>query len=156
VSVTANRLVTLAIAGGACAACALFFRMTRMGLAVRALIQQRDAAALVGIDAHRINLGVFALGFALAGLAGTLVSMGEQISPFVGFPYTISAFVIIILGGLGNIFGGLVGALILAAVEVYGVALTSASFRSILVYGVFIVILLVRPEGLLGRAIAAR
>jgi branched-chain amino acid transport system permease protein len=156
VSVTANRLVTLAIAGGACAACALFFRMTRTGLAVRALIQQRDAAALVGIDAQRINLGVFALGFALAGLAGTLVSMGEQISPFVGFPYTISAFVIIILGGLGNIFGGLVGALILAAVEVYGVALTSASFRSILVYGVFIVILLVRPEGLLGRAIAAR
>jgi branched-chain amino acid transport system permease protein len=156
VSVTANRLVTLAIAGGACAACALFFRMTRMGLAVRALIQQRDAAALVGIDAQRINLGVFALGFALAGLAGTLVSMGEQISPFVGFPYTISAFVIIILGGLGNIFGGLVGALILAAVEVYGVALTSASFRSILVYGVFTAILLVRPEGLLGRAITAR
>jgi branched-chain amino acid transport system permease protein len=148
--------VTLAIAGSACAACALFFRMTRTGLAIRALIQQRDAAALVGIDAHRTNLGIFALGFALAGLAGTLVSMGEQISPFIGFPYTISAFVIIILGGLGNVFGGLVGALILASVEVYGVALTSASFRSILVYGVFIVILLVRPEGLLGRAIAAR
>jgi branched-chain amino acid transport system permease protein len=151
VSVTANRLVTLAIAAGACLAVALFFRLTRMGLAIRALIQQRDAAALVGIDASRTNLGVFALGFALAGLAGTLVSMSEQISPFIGFPYTISAFVIIILGGLGNVFGGLVGALILSAVEVYGVALTS-----VLVYGVFILILLIRPEGLLGRAIAPR
>lgn len=69
-------------------------------MAMRAVIQQRDAAALVGIDVDRINIQVFALGFALAALAGTLISMTQQISPFMGFPFTVSAFVIIILGGL--------------------------------------------------------
>ena len=156
VSVAANRLVSLAIALAACAACLAFFRLSIAGLAIRALIQQRDAAALVGINVDRVNLQVFALGFALAALAGVLVSMGEQISPFIGFPFTISAFVIVILGGLGNLYGGILGALILAVVEVYGVALTSASFRSILVYGVFIAILLLRPAGLLGRPAATR
>jgi branched-chain amino acid transport system permease protein len=125
-------------------------------MAMRAIIQQRDAAALVGINVERINRQVFAIGFALAALAGALISMTQEISPFMGFPFTISAFVIIILGGLGNITGSIIGALILATVEVYGVALLSPSFRSILVYGVFIAVLLLRPQGLFGRPIAAR
>lgn len=154
--IEANRVVLLAVAGVACAACILFFRYARSGMAMRAVIQQRDAAALVGIDVDRINIQVFALGFALAALAGTLVSMTQQISPFIGFPFTISAFVIIILGGLGNLMGSILGALILAAVEVYGIALLSPSYRSILVYGVFIAVLLLRPQGLLGRSITAR
>ena len=62
---------------------------------------------------------------------------------------TIAAFVVIILGGLGNLYGGLLGAAVLAIVEVYGVAMTSSAYRSILVYGIFIAILLIRPEGLL-------
>lgn len=152
----ANRVAALAIAIAACAACALFFRFARSGMAMRAIIQQRVAAALVGIDVDRINIQVFALGFALAALAGTLISMTQQISPFMGFPFTISAFVIIILGGLGNLMGSIFGALMLAAVEVYGTTLISPSYRSILVYGVFIAVLLLRPQGLLGRSIAAR
>ena len=156
VGVSANRLVALAIALFACGACLAFFRLSIAGLAIRALIQQRDAAALAGIDVDRVNLQVFALGFALAALAGVLVSMSEQVSPFIGFPFTISAFVIVILGGLGNLYGGMLGAVILAVVEVYGVALTSASFRSILVYAVFIAILLLRPAGLLGRKDSTR
>jgi branched-chain amino acid transport system permease protein len=154
--IEANRVIVLAIAAAACTACALFFRYARSGMAMRAIIQQREAAALVGIDVDRINIQVFALGFALAALAGTLISMTQPISPFMGFPFTISAFVIIILGGLGNLTGSIFGALILAAVEVYGIALISPSFRSILVYGVFIAVLLLRPQGLLGRSITAR
>jgi branched-chain amino acid transport system permease protein len=144
------------IATAACAACVVFFRYARSGMAMRAIIQQRDAAALVGINVDRINRQVFAIGFALAALAGALISMTQEISPFMGFPFTISAFVIIILGGLGNITGSIIGALILATVEVYGVAILSPSFRSILVYGVFIAVLLLRPQGLFGRPIAAR
>jgi branched-chain amino acid transport system permease protein len=151
-----NRVAALAIAIAACAACVLFFRFARSGMAMRAIIQQRVAAALVGIDVDRINIQVFALGFALAALAGTLISMTQQISPFMGFPFTISAFVIIILGGLGNLMGSIFGALMLAGVEVYGITLISPSYRSILVYGVFIAVLLLRPQGLLGRSIAAR
>lgn len=154
--IAANRLAALVIASAACFACVVFFRYARPGMAMRAIIQQRDAAALVGIDVDRINVQVFALGFALAALAGALISMTQQISPFMGFPFTVSGFVIIILGGLGNLTGSILGALILAVVEVYGVALISPSFRSILVYGVFIAALLLRPQGLMGRPIRAR
>jgi branched-chain amino acid transport system permease protein len=156
VAMTANRLILFGVATSACLLCLAFFRYTRAGSAVRAVIQQRDAAALVGIDIDRLNIQVFALGFALAALAGVLVSMVQEITPFIGFPFTISAFVIITLGGLGNLFGSLLGALLLAAVEVYGTAIISSSFRSILVYGVFIAVLIVKPEGLLGRAVVAR
>jgi branched-chain amino acid transport system permease protein len=149
-----NRLVLLGIGAAATAACVVFFRFSRLGLAVRALIQQRDAAALIGIDAEKINLLVFSLGFGIAGLAGSLIGMTSAISPFSGFPYTISAFIVIILGGLGNLAGGLLGAVVLAIVEIYGVALTASAYRSILIYGVFIAILLVRPQGLLGRRAA--
>jgi branched-chain amino acid transport system permease protein len=149
-----NRLVVLAIGAAATAACVVFFRFSRMGLAIRALIQQRDAAALIGIDAEKVNLLVLSLGFAIAGLAGSLISMTSAISPFSGFPYTISAFIVIILGGLGNLAGGMLGAVLLAVVEIYGVAFTASAYRSILIYGVFIAILLVRPQGLLGRRAA--
>lgn len=154
--IEANRVVAFAVAAVVCLACALFFRFARTGLAMRAVMQQREAAALVGIDIDRVNLQVFALGFALAALAGALVSMMQQISPFMGFPFTVSAFVVIILGGLGNLIGSIIGALLLAAVEVYGIALISPSYRSILVYGVFVAVLLLRPQGLLGRPISAR
>ena len=96
------------------------------------------------------------IAMALAALAGALISTTQEISPFMGFPFTVSGFVIIILGGLGNLTGSIFGAVVLAAVEVYGVALMSPSFRSILVYGVFIAVLLLRPQGLLGRSIRAR
>lgn len=151
-SIGANRLVAMAVSLAASVACAAFFHASRLGLAVRAMMQQRDAAALVGIDSGRINLIVFSLGFAMAGLAGALISMVEQITPFSGFPFTIAAFVVIILGGLGNIAGSLAGGLLLGVVEVYGVALTSSSYRSILIYGVFILILTLRPQGLFGAA----
>ena len=151
VSVAVNRLVILGISVGATVAVMAFFRFSIYGLAIRALIQQRDAASLVGINAERVNLAVFCLGFALAGLAGSLISMTESVTPFSGFPYTIAAFVVVILGGLGSLGGTLVGGLLLALVEVYGVALTSAAYRSILVYGLFILILFVRPQGLFGR-----
>ncbi len=154
VSVALNRLVIIGVSVAATAAVMLFFRAGITGLAIRALIQQRDAAALVGIHADKVNRVIFCLGFALAALAGSLVSMVESITPFSGFPFTIAAFFVIILGGLGSIGGSMAGALLLACVEVYGGALTSPAYRSILLYGVFIVVLFVRPQGLFGRRAA--
>ena len=154
--VTANRLVVLGIGLAVCLGCILFFRLSMAGLAIRALIQQPDAAALVGINVERTRLLSFALGFGIAGLAGSLISMLEPITPFMGFSFTIAAFVVIILGGLGNLFGGLAAALLLAVIEVYGVALTSTSMRSILIYGVFIGVLILRPQGLFGGRKVAR
>ena len=154
VSVGLNRLVIIGVSVAATAAVMLFFRFGITGLAIRALIQQRDAASLVGIHADKVNRVIFCLGFALAALAGSLVSMVESITPFSGFPFTIAAFFVIILGGLGSIGGSVVGALLLACVEVYGGALTSPAYRSILLYGVFILVLFIRPQGLFGRRMA--
>ncbi|MCP3969635.1 MAG: branched-chain amino acid ABC transporter permease [Rhodobacteraceae bacterium] len=150
VSITANRLATLVIAVVICVALTAFLRLNIYGLAIKALIQNRDAAAISGVNVERVRLMSLLAGFGLAGLAGALLSMTEQISPFMGFPFTIAAFVVIILGGLGNLTGGMIAGLLLGVLETYGVALTSPSYRSILVYGVFIAVLLYRPQGLLG------
>lgn len=151
VSIALNRLVIIAVSVLATVLVMSFLRFGTTGLAIRALIQQRDAASLVGVHADKVNRVIFCLGFALAGLAGSLVSMVESITPFSGFPFTIAAFFVIILGGLGSIGGSVVGAVLLACVEVYGSALTSPAYRSILLYGVFILVLFVRPQGLFGR-----
>jgi branched-chain amino acid transport system permease protein len=150
-SVTAGRLLVLIVAGIVAIAAVLLLRFNAAGLAVKALIQNREAASLAGIDIEKLERWSFIAGFGVAGLAGALVSMVEQVSPFMGFPYMIAAFVIIILGGLGNLTGSLIGGLLLGLLETYGVALTSPNYRSILVYGVFIAVLLIRPQGLLGR-----
>lgn len=150
VYVTANRLVALAVALACCVAVWLFLRLHVFGLAITALIQNRDAAAVVGVDLDRVQLAAFGIGFALAAVAGCLVSMMEQISPFMGFPFTIAAFVVVILGGLGNLAGGIAAGFVLGAIETYGVALTSPSLRSILLYAVFVGILILRPQGLFG------
>ena len=150
VAMTGNRLVMLLLTIGVCVTLTLFLRLSIYGLAIKALIQNRDAAAVVGVNVERVQLLSFSLGFGLAGLAGALISMSEQISPFMGFPFTIAAFIVIILGGLGNIPGGILAGLLLGFLEVYGVALTSPMYRSVLLYGVFVGVLILRPQGLFG------
>lgn len=149
VAMTGNRLAALAIAGGTCIAVALFLSRSSAGLSMRSVIERREAAFVVGVDVDRVQWTSFALGFASAALAGVLMSMLEQFSPFSGFPFTIAGFIVIILGGLGNLMAGLVAALLLGVIETYGVALTSANLRSVLLYGCFVGALLLFPNGLL-------
>jgi len=132
-------------------AAALFLGRSLAGLTMRAVIERREAAYIVGVDVERVQAASFAIGFASAALAGVLLSMLEQFSPFSGFPYTIAAFIVIILGGLGNVAAGLGAAMLLGALETYGVALTSANLRSVLLYGVFVGALLLFPRGLFAR-----
>ena len=154
VAMTANRLIALLVAAAVCAGVTLFLRFHALGLALQAVIQRREAAFIVGVDVELVQRVSFWLGFASAFVAGGLVSMLEPFSPFSGFPFTIAAFVIVILGGLGNLFAGLVAAFVLAAIETYGVALTSPNYRSVLLYGTFVLALLVFPQGLLGRRVS--
>jgi len=151
ISITQSRLVALLVCLGLSLLIVLFLRFSALGLSIRALIQHRTASQIVGIDVNRVQIFAFVLGFALAGLAGTLIGVTEQISPFMGFPFTIVAFVVIILGGLGNLTGGILAGMLLGVIETYGVALTSANLRSVLIYGVFILVLVLRPEGLLQK-----
>lgn len=151
VAMTGNRIAALAVAGTTCIAIALFLGRSMAGLAMRAVIERREAAYVVGVDVDRVQWSSFALGFGSAALAGALISMLEQFSPFSGFPLTIAGFIVIILGGLGNVMAGLVAALLLGVIETYGVALTSANLRSVLLYGCFVAALLLFPNGLLAK-----
>jgi len=156
VAMTGNRLAALLVAGGCSIAAALFLSRSVAGLAMRAVIERREAASIVGVDVDRVQGMSFAVGFGSAALAGVLISMLEQFSPFSGFPFTIAGFIVIILGGLGNVTGGLLAALLLGVIEVYGVALTSANLRSVLLYGTFVAALLIFPNGLIARRVTAR
>lgn len=156
VSVTESRLLALVVSLAVCLAVALALRYAAVGQAIRAVLQNRDAAALVGVNVVQVQRLCFAFGVGAAGMAGALISLTQGISPFMGFPFTIAAFVVVILGGLGNLTGSLVGGLLLGFLETYGIALTAASYRSILLYGVFVGVLILLPRGLFGRRAARR
>ncbi len=122
-----------------------------LGKAIRALIQDREASQMVGINTNLIYYVSFCFSFAMAGLAGCLLSMFYEITPFMGMPYTIIAFIVIVLGGLGNIFGSLLGGFLLGLFETIGVSITSPGLQPILSYSLFILVILLRPEGIFSR-----
>lgn len=146
-----NRLVASLVAIAVCLAFYLFLQRTLFGKAVKAVIQDKDGAQLMGVDINRIYIFCFGTAFAMAGLAGALISMFYTVSPFMGLPYTMMAFVVVILGGLGNILGSLIGGLLLGLVTTAGVAVLTPGYSFIIQYLLFIVIILFMPQGILGR-----
>jgi branched-chain amino acid transport system permease protein len=148
---TANRLVVFAFAVAASLALLALLRWTLLGKAVRAMMQSPTGAQLMGIDTNRLHPTVFGLGLALAGVAGALLSMVYEISPGMGEPYTITALIVITLGGLGSAAGSLLGGFLLGLVEAFGMHFTSPSLKMLLSYGVLIAVLLARPQGLFTR-----
>ena len=148
---TANRLVAFVGALGLSVSLILLLRATLTGKAVRAMMQSPTGAALVGIDIRRMHPAVFGVGLALAGVAGALLSMVFEISPSMGEPYTVTALIVITLGGLGSVSGSLLGGLLLGVVEAVGMHLTSPSLKMVLSYGVFMAVLISRPNGLFAR-----
>jgi len=148
-----NRIAAFVTALIISVVCYLLLQRTMLGKAIRALIQDREASQLVGINTKRIYLFSFTISFAMAGLAGCLISMFYEITPFMGLPYTITAFIVIVLGGLGNIMGSLLGGFLLGLVETIGISITSPGLRSIISYGIFIAVILIRPKGIFGRGI---
>ena len=156
VRLTGARLAVLVVGSVISIVAVLYLRFSLFGLAMNALIQNRDASAVVGINVDRVQMYSLVIGFGITGLAGALISVLEPITPVMGFPYTMSAFVVIILGGLGNLWGGFLAGLLLGFLEIFGVAITGPEWRSVLVYGIFIGILIFRPQGLLGHGRIAR
>jgi branched-chain amino acid transport system permease protein len=151
VIVTANRVVVFVVVVVLSVALVVGLRRTMTGKAVRAMLQSPLGARLVGVDTRRLHPLCFALGLALAGVAGGLLSMIYEISPTMGESYTVTALIVITLGGLGHIAGSLVGALVLGLVESFGMYLTNPSLKTLLSYGVFVLAMLIRPRGLLTR-----
>lgn len=148
---TANRMVVFAFAVGASLLLLAVLRFTLIGKAVRAMMQSPTGAQLVGIDTKILHPVVFGAGLALAGVAGALLSMVYEISPAMGEPYTVTALIVIVLGGLGSALGSLLGGFLLGVVETFGMHFTSPSLKMVLSYSVLIAVLLARPKGLFAR-----
>jgi branched-chain amino acid transport system permease protein len=148
---SANRLVIFAFAVGTSLALLAVLRFTLVGKAVRTMMQSPTGAQLVGIDTKILHPAVFGAGLALAGVAGALLSMVFEISPGMGEPYTVTALIVIVLGGLGSALGSLLGGFLLGLVETFGMHFTSPSLKMVLSYGVLIAVLLARPKGLFAR-----
>ena len=121
---------------------------SRLGMAMRATFQDRDAAKIVGVNVSRIYTLTFALGSSMAAVAGALLSPIFVVAPTMGDLSSLKAFAIVILGGLGNIGGAAIGGFVLALIEEFGAGYVSTAYRDALGFLVILLVMIVRPQGL--------
>ena len=134
-----------------------FINRTRTGAAVRAVAIDQGAAKLMGIDVNRIIALIFFIGPALGGAAGVMVGLHYgSISHDMGLTYGLKAFTAAILGGIGNIPGAMVGGILLGVIEALGAAYISIAWKDAIAFFVLILILILRPTGLLGERVAEK
>lgn len=129
-----------------------FLLKTETGQAIRATAQDREAAALMGIDVRKMAMLSFGIGAALAGAAGALVSPTYYIFPQVGSSFTLKAFVVVVLGGMGSVVGATLGGVLIGTAESLAAAYLGSGVKELFVYVLFLVVLLVKPSGLLGKS----
>ncbi|MBI3454987.1 MAG: branched-chain amino acid ABC transporter permease [Candidatus Rokubacteria bacterium] len=146
------RLLGLALAFGLILLLHLFLQRARWGRAIRAAAEDWEAALLAGIDVRRAYLLAFALGTALAGAAGDLVSVAYSISPAIGLEWTLKALIVVVLAGLGSVVGTFAGGLVLGLAEAVSAAAVGGPYREVVGLVIFLAVLLARPQGLFGRA----
>ncbi len=146
-----NKLLVFAMALVFSLGLMMVLRKTLLGKGVRALMQSQVGAQLVGINTRTLHPLMFGIGLGLSGLAGCLLSMAYTISPAMGEPYTITALIVITLGGFGSMGGALAGGLMLGVIEALGMHFTNPSLKALLSYVVFIGVLLFRPRGLFAK-----
>jgi branched-chain amino acid transport system permease protein len=128
----------------------LFLNRTYTGLAIRAIVQDRDMAELMGVRTGRVYWITFGIGGILAGVVAACFAPIYTVHPHFGAGFTLTAFVIVVLGGLGNLLGGTIAAFLIGVIsQVTGVVFTS-EIGEILVYAIFVIFILFRPQGLLG------
>ncbi|OLC30814.1 MAG: hypothetical protein AUH31_03775 [Armatimonadetes bacterium 13_1_40CM_64_14] len=130
----------------------LFLTRTRVGTALRATADDEQGAVLVGIPIGTAYLRAFALGSALAGVAGALVSVSDAVSPAIGLHWTLKALIVIVLGGMGNIFGTFMAGLFLGLAESTSGFLLGNAYREVVGLMLFLLVLSIRPRGLLTRS----
>jgi branched-chain amino acid transport system permease protein len=147
-----QRLVICGIALGATLGLYLIVNRTKLGMALRAVAEDREAAMLQGIRYRRISFYGFMIGSGLAAISGGLIAPLTAISPSLGNDYLAKAFIIIIIGGLGSIPGAIVGGFVIAVIESFAGYFLDLSYATIAMFVLVMVFLLVRPQGILGHA----
>ena len=129
----------------------LFLDFTRTGSAIRAAALDKEAAELVGVDTPRIYAVTYALSSALAAASGSMLATIYTLTPTIDGVYLGKAFVVAVLGGLGNVTGAVVGGLVLAFAESLGVVMFGPSYQEVIGFVIFLLVLILRPHGLVGR-----
>ena len=129
----------------------VFLDFTRTGSAIRAAALDKEAAELVGVDTPHIYAITYGVSSALAAASGSMLATIYTLTPTIDGVYLGKAFVVAVLGGLGNITGAAVGGLALAFAESLGVVLFGPSYQEVIGFGIFLVVLILRPHGLVGR-----
>jgi branched-chain amino acid transport system permease protein len=146
----ANRLVTLAVAVVIGVAFYYFLAKTRLGKAIRAAAQDAVAARLMGVNINVVLALCFGFGALLAGIAGILVSMTNQVKADMGMEYTVVAIIVVVLGGMGSIPGSFIGGFILGIIGSI-VTKFEPSLALVAYYAIFMILLIVKPTGILGK-----
>ncbi|OPY81327.1 MAG: High-affinity branched-chain amino acid transport system permease protein LivH [Syntrophorhabdus sp. PtaU1.Bin058] len=133
----------------------LFLTKTYTGLSIKAVVQDREMADLMGVKTDRVYLLTFAIGGILAGIVAACFAPIYTVHPHFGAGFTLTAFVIVVLGGLGNLLGGSIAAFLIGIVSQVTGVIFSSEIGEILVYGIFILFILFRPQGFLGVKVKA-
>jgi branched-chain amino acid transport system permease protein len=153
VNIGLMQLVVIGVAIILVGAVAFLIQKTPAGRALRAVAENREVARLLGVSPGRITLLAFTLSGALAGAAGVLIGLHyAAITPYVGVDTGLKAIAVMVIGGLTNVWGALVAGPLIGLVEVLTIAYGGSQIRDLVVYGLMILILLLRPQGILGGA----
>ena len=152
ISISLPLLYSFLVTAGITGALFWFLQTTDTGQAIRATAQDRDAAQLMGINVKRMSVLAFGLGTALAGTAGALLAPSYYIFPQVGGPFTLKAFVVVVLGGMGSVVGATLGGVLIGVTESLSAVYVASGLKELVVYVLFLLILLFRPAGLLGKS----
>jgi branched-chain amino acid transport system permease protein len=145
------RLLAFGVALVGAVALYLFLSRTYIGTAIRAIAQDREVMRLMGVDERRVYLVTSAIGGGLAGLAACLLVLQYDVHPFIGLSFGPITFMICVLGGLGNMLGGFVAAFVMSLIISIGGFYLSIEMSYVLAFVFFIVLMFVRPQGILGR-----
>ncbi len=151
INISISRLIVAVVALIATGLVFLFLKKTMLGKAVRGASEDMGTAALLGISPIRVSAATFAIGIALAGVAGVATCITYPFDPYFGFLFSLKALIAVAFGGLGSVGGALLGGIILGLLESLSAYLISPGWADAVAYAAFLLILILRPEGLLGR-----
>jgi len=149
--ISKSQFVAFVVAAAAVVGMYFFLSRSYMGAAIRAISQDREIMILMGVDANRLYGITSAIGGGLAGLAACLLALQFDVHPFVGISFGPIVFMVCVMGGLGNLVGGFIAAFVFAELIAIGGYFADLEWGTVLAFGVFVITMFIRPEGLFAR-----